>query len=47
MKVEGKDIFTVRSINSGKPKIKPECDKAIKQILELMKLHSITKISVN
>jgi len=44
--VRGKNIFTVESINKGKPEMKPETRKAVRKIVELMKSHGIIEVTV-
>jgi len=46
MKVSGKSILTLESINNGKPKLKPEVAKTIDAILLLMKEHGIDEIHI-
>ena len=46
MKIEGKNLFSVKSVNSGKPETKPEIQEAVKWIIELMKMHQISRISL-
>ena len=46
MKVEGKDLFTIKSINNGKPELKDEKRQAINHIEYLMRLHGIRKVSL-
>jgi len=46
VKVEGKDIFTVKSACSGNPEMKPEAKDAVDHILYLMKKCGITKVEL-
>lgn len=45
MKFEGKDIFTIESLARGKPKMKPEVEKAAKLIKRIMEKYGIVRVT--
>ena len=46
MKVEGKDIFTVKSVNKNKPELKKDVAARLPHLLAIMKIYGITKIEL-
>ena len=46
MYILGKDIFTVESVNRGKPELKPDVSEAAEVIKVLMKDHGIIEVKI-